>query len=58
MRKTTVRWRRSRVCTPSKPKDYITAIDEKNHHRKKEIKEAETYEDLERVAKTLVDMRR
>ena len=40
----------------SKPKDYITAIDEKNIIIVKEIKEAETYEDLERVAKTLVDM--
>lgn len=40
----------------SKPKDYITAIDEKNIIIVKEIKEAETYEDLDHVAKTLVDM--
>lgn len=35
----------------SKPKDYITAIDEKNIIIVKEIKEAETYEDLDHVAK-------
>ena len=40
----------------SKPKDYITAIDEKNIIIVKEIKEADTYEDLDHVAKTLVDM--
>lgn len=40
----------------SKPKDYITAIDEKNIIIVKEIKEADTYEELDHVAKTLVDM--
>ena len=39
----------------SKPKDYITAIDEKNIIIVKEIKEADTYEELDHVAKTLVD---
>ena len=40
----------------SKPKDFITAIDEKNIIIVKEIKEADTYEELDHVAKTLVDM--
>jgi carbohydrate diacid regulator len=40
----------------SKPKDYITAIDEKNIIIVKELKESETYEDLDRSARTLVDM--
>ncbi|NCC42767.1 MAG: PucR family transcriptional regulator [Clostridia bacterium] len=40
----------------SKPKDYITAIDEKNIIVVKELKSTETYEDLTRMARTLVDM--
>ncbi|MBS6193992.1 MAG: helix-turn-helix domain-containing protein [Clostridiales bacterium] len=40
----------------SKPKDYITAVDEKNIIIVKELKETDDYEELSRVARTLVDM--
>lgn len=40
----------------SKPKDYITAVDEKNIIIVKEIREEEGYEELEHIAHTLVDM--
>ena len=40
----------------SKPKDYITAVDEKNIIIVKELKETDDYAELERIARTLVDM--
>lgn len=40
----------------SKPKDFITAIDEKNIIIVKELKETDTYETLNKIARTLVDM--
>lgn len=40
----------------SKPKDYITAVDERNIIIVKELKETDDYADLEKVARTLVDM--
>lgn len=40
----------------SKPKDYITAVDERNIIIVKELKETDDYAELERVARTLVDM--
>ena len=40
----------------SKTKDFITAVDEKNIILVKEVKEGETYNDLEKIAKVIVDM--
>ncbi len=39
-----------------KTKDFITAVDEKNIILVKEVKEGETYNDLEKIAKVIVDM--
>lgn len=38
------------------PKDFITAVDEKNIILVKEVKPGETYEDMEKTANTLLDM--
>lgn len=40
----------------SKTKDFITAVDEKNIILVKELKENETYEDMTKTAKVIVDM--
>ena len=40
----------------SRPRDFITAIDERNIIIVKEVRENETYEDMNGIAKTLVDM--
>ena len=40
----------------SRTKDFITAVDERNIIIVKEIEEAETYEDLERMGNTMLDM--
>ena len=40
----------------SKPKDFITAIDEKSIIIVKELKESDALEELNRIARTLVDM--
>lgn len=40
----------------SKPKDFITAIDEKSIIIVKELKESDDFEELNRIARTLVDM--
>ncbi|MBR3538400.1 MAG: helix-turn-helix domain-containing protein [Eubacterium sp.] len=40
----------------SKSRDFITAVDEKNIILVKEVKPTETYEELQKVAKTIVDM--
>jgi carbohydrate diacid regulator len=40
----------------SKSKDFITAVDEKNIIIVKELKPTETYEDILKIAKTLLDM--
>jgi len=40
----------------TKTKDFITAVDEKNIILVKELKANETYEDMEKTAKTLLDM--
>ncbi len=40
----------------SKTKDFITAVDEKNIILVKELKQAESYEDLNKTAKIIVDM--
>ena len=40
----------------SKTKDFITAVDEKNIILVKEIKPSETYEDMRKTAKVIVDM--
>ncbi len=40
----------------SKAKDFITAVDEKNIILVKEVKQNETYEDMEKTAKVIVDM--
>lgn len=40
----------------TKTKDFITAVDEKNIILVKEVKPNETYEDLNKVAKVIVDM--
>lgn len=40
----------------SRPKDFITAIDERNIIIVKEVRENETYEDMKGTARTLVDM--
>ncbi len=39
-----------------KPKDFITAVDEKNIILVKEVKATDTLEDLDRVAKVILDM--
>lgn len=40
----------------SKPRDYITAIDERSIIIVKELKESDDYEEMNRLARTLVDM--
>jgi len=40
----------------SKVKDFITAVDEKNIILVKELKSSETYEDMEKTAKVILDM--
>ncbi len=40
----------------TKAKDFITAVDEKNIILVKEVKKNDTYEDLDKVAKVIVDM--
>lgn len=40
----------------SKTKDFITAVDEKNIILVKELKPGETYEDMEKTAKVILDM--
>jgi carbohydrate diacid regulator len=40
----------------AKTKDFVTAVDEKNIILVKEVKEGETYEDLEKTANTILDM--
>lgn len=40
----------------SKPRDYITAVDEKSIIIVKELKESDDYEEMNRIARTLVDM--
>lgn len=40
----------------SKPRDYITAVDEKNIIIVKEIRDTDSYPELEQIARTLVDM--
>lgn len=40
----------------SKTKDFITAVDEKNIILVKELKQSESYEDLSKTAKVIVDM--
>ena len=40
----------------AKTKDFITAVDEKNIILVREVKPGETYEDLEKVANTILDM--
>lgn len=40
----------------SKPKDFITAVDEKNIIIVKELKDTDSYEELNQIARTLVDM--
>ncbi len=40
----------------SKTKDFITAVDEKNIILVKEVKPGETYDDMEKTAKVIVDM--
>ncbi len=40
----------------SKAKDFITAVDEKNIILVKEVKQNETYDDMEKTAKVIVDM--
>lgn len=40
----------------SKTKDFITAVDEKNIILVKEVKQSESYEDLSKTAKVIVDM--
>lgn len=40
----------------SKSKDFITAVDEKNIILVKEVKKSETYEDMEKIARVIVDM--
>jgi len=40
----------------SKTKDFITAVDEKNIILVKEVKPSETYEDMSKTAKVIVDM--
>lgn len=40
----------------TKTKDFITAVDEKNIILVKEVKAGETYEDMDKTAKTILDM--
>lgn len=40
----------------SKTKDFVTAVDEKNIIIVKEVKQGEDYEDLDKTAKTILDM--
>ncbi len=40
----------------TKTKDFITAVDEKNIILVKEVKQTETYEDMDKIAKVIVDM--
>ena len=40
----------------SKTKDFITAVDEKNIILVKEVKSNETYDDMNKIAKVIVDM--
>lgn len=40
----------------AKTKDFITAVDEKNIILVKEVKQAESYEDMNKIAKVIVDM--
>ncbi len=40
----------------SKTRDFITAVDEKNIILVKEVKQAESYEDMDKTAKVIVDM--
>ncbi|WP_101877307.1 PucR family transcriptional regulator [Lachnoclostridium edouardi] len=40
----------------TKTKDFVTAVDEKNIILVKEVKQGETYEDLEKTANTILDM--
>lgn len=45
-----------RTLFSSKTKDFITAVDEKNIILVKEVKPSETYEDMKKTAKVIVDM--
>ena len=45
-----------RTMFSSKTKDFITAVDEKNIILVKEVKPGETYDDMEKTAKVIVDM--
>lgn len=45
-----------RTLFPPKSKDFITAVDEKNIIIVKEVKTTDTYDDIMRVAKTMLDM--
>ena len=45
-----------RTLFSSKTKDFITAVDEKNIILVKEVKPSETYEDMYKTAKVIVDM--
>ena len=45
-----------RTLFASKTKDFITAVDEKNIILVKEVKPNETYDDMEKTAKVIVDM--
>ncbi|MGN0367316.1 MAG: PucR family transcriptional regulator [Wujia sp.] len=45
-----------RTLFSSKTKDFITAVDEKNIILVKEVKPSETYEDMQKTAKVIVDM--
>ena len=40
----------------SKTKDFVTAVDEKNIILVKELKSGESYDDMEKTAKTIIDM--
>ena len=51
-----MRLRPSAACSPTKTKDFITAVDEKNIILVKEVKPGETYDDLEKTATSIVDM--
>ena len=44
-----------RTLFATRTKDFITAVDEKNIIIVKEVKATETYEDLERLARTILD---
>ncbi len=45
-----------RTLFSSRPKDFITAVDEKNIIIVKEVKSTETFDDLLKLAKTVLDM--